>query len=217
MHTCTQPPADSARLAERLRRLALGRELGGARAGALEAAARGAHLSDRLGAVGGRPRRGADRPEELRELAERRRAELLLRPPRPRRHVRHKVPALLRRALARHPARLGESDLMAGKRAVRPDNHTMFGGIYGNHIERPFSLVSALAAADADAAPLADGEIDHPFMAAEDGPVHMHDLAGLDGAGTQATHDIQPYRWWCGTSYYALEPVGQWTIGILAM
>ena len=114
---------ERARLAERLRRLALGRELGGARAGALEAAARGAHLGDGLGPVVGRPRRGADRPEELRELAERRRAELLLRPPRPRRHVRHKVPALLGRALARRRKHAVQADVAVVARAERRRRH----------------------------------------------------------------------------------------------
>ena len=64
------------------------------------------------------------------------------------------------------------------QRLARADDDAPPGRIEMDDVER-------LAGGDADAAPLADGEMDDAGMAAEHPPVDMDDVAGLGGARLQ--------------------------------
>ena len=68
------------------------------------------------------------------------------------------------------PINLADAHALRRQRLARADDDAVRGGIDADDEER-------LAAADAEAAPLADGEVDDPVMTAEHPAVDMDDVA----------------------------------------
>ena len=69
---------------------------------------------------------------------------------------------------------------MAGQRALRPDNHAMISGVYGDDIERAVGFIGVLSTTNAKATTLPDGVVDDSVMSAKHRAVQMHDLASFD-------------------------------------
>ena len=89
---------------------------------------------------------------------------------------------LVERGVA-EPIHVAQHEAADEKRLARTDDDAPVIRIELHHIER-------LALGDADAAALADGEMDDAVMAAEHAAVDMHDIAGLRRAGLQLGNDV---------------------------
>src|SRR6185312_15962528 len=81
------------------------------------------------------------------------------------------------------PVDVAQRDPVHPQRLTRPDHDVAAFGVEPQHIKR-------CTGGDAEAPPLADGEMNDALMAADDTALEVDDVAGLDGVRPQPADDI---------------------------